>query len=118
MIYLFTTKFNSTFRKIIYERNSFCANVNIVIKTFNCKHLLSINSNLSQIESWMKSLPMRKYMKALRRLYNQNYTEEQIIEYMFTDEKLKRIEYLYRTRDKSREVKRIVEEDKSIHEKP
>ncbi|KAK9737768.1 hypothetical protein QE152_g10411 [Popillia japonica] len=59
-------------------------------------------------------------MQELRQLYNQNYTDEQIIEYIFQDKRLQHYEYLYRTRDKSRETKPSANYsvDKNIHPKP
>ncbi|KAI4471419.1 homeobox protein six [Holotrichia oblita] len=68
----------------------------------------------------MNSLPMQRYMQELRQLYNANYTDEQIIEYIFQDKKIQHYEHLYRSRDKSRESKRPTTclDDKNIHTKP
>lgn len=63
-------------------------------------------------------MPMKKYMNDIRKIYKKNYTDEQIIDYIFADKRLQRFEYFYKTRDKSRESREHIEIDKNIHEKP
>ncbi|GJQ77816.1 hypothetical protein Trydic_g16073 [Trypoxylus dichotomus] len=72
---------------------------------------------LSPIEYWMKNLPLKKYMDDLRKMYNNHYSDEQVIDYIFHDRRAQKTEYYYKTRDRSRDVKSSMVLDKNIHEK-
>lgn len=69
------------------------------------------------MEKILQSMKWKDYMDTLRKYYY-TYNKQEVNQYIFDDKKLRKLEDLYRNRDKSRDVWVDDTEDSRLKEKP